>query len=389
MLSSSTPLLSGSSSSRPVSVELKLPTGPVGRWTGRGSAFRPPNPHEAVRTEADWEQVAQDADFLAAHGLLDSAAKLRTTVEGDRSQSIVTRNDSPDLSFRWSVNPYRGCEHGCAYCYARPTHEFLGMDAGLGFETRIVAKTDAPELLRRWLARPQWRPEPIGFSGVTDCYQPLERRLEITRGCLAVAAECRQPIGIVTKNALVTRDIDLLTELARHKAVVVAVSLTTLDEQLARRMEPRTSTPTARLEAIAELNAAGIPTHAMVAPMIPGLNDHEIPQLLSAARDAGARSASYTLLRLAGSVRDVFIEWLRRCEPDRAPKVEALIRGARGGRLNDPRFGHRMSGSGAYAGQIARTFSVFANREGLERAPEPLNSAAFRPPGAERQLTLF
>jgi DNA repair photolyase len=389
MLSSSTPSLSSSSSGRAVSVELKLPTGPVGRWTGRGSAFRPPNPHEAVRTEADWEQVAQDADFLAAHGLLDSAAKLRTTIEGDRSQSIVNRNESPDLAFRWSVNPYRGCEHGCAYCYARPTHEFLGMDAGLGFETRIVAKTDAPELLRRWLARPQWRPEPIVFSGVTDCYQPLERRLEITRGCLAVAAECRQPVGIVTKNALVTRDIDLLAELARHKAVVVAVSLTTLDEKLARKMEPRTSTPTARLEAIAELTAAGIPTHAMVAPMIPGLNDHEIPQLLSAVRDAGAASTSYTLLRLAGSVRDVFIEWLRRCEPDRAPKVEALIRGARGGRLNDPRFGHRMAGSGAYAGQIARTFSVFANREGLERSPEPLSSAAFRPPSAERQLSLF
>ena len=388
MLSSST------SSGGPVSAELKLPTGPVGRWTGRGSAFRPPNPHEVVHTEADWEQVAGDADFLAAHGLLDrsassGAAKLRTTVEGDQSQSIVTRNDSPDISFRWSVNPYRGCEHGCAYCYARRTHEFLGMDAGLGFETRIVAKTTAPELLRRWLARPRWRPEPIAFSGVTDCYQPLESRLEITRGCLAVVAECRQPVGIVTKNALVTRDIDLLSELARHKAVVVAVSVTTLDEKLARKMEPRTSTPTARLEAIAELNAAGIPTHAMVAPVIPGLNDHEVPQLLSAVRDAGARSASYTLLRLAGSVRDVFIEWLRRCEPDRAPKVEALIHGARGGRWNDSRFGHRMAGSGAYAGQIARTFRVFANREGLERSHEPLNCAAFRPPSAERQLSLF
>lgn len=383
-------MLSSSAASGPAgSSDLALPTGPVGQWVGRGSSFRPANPHEAIRQEADWEQVAHDADFLAAHGLADSAAKLRTSIEGDQTRSIVNHNDSPDLPFRWSLNPYRGCEHGCAYCYARPTHEFLGHDAGLGFESRIVAKTDAPELLRKWLARPAWRPEPIVFSGVTDCYQPLERRLEITRGCLAVAAECRQPIGIVTKNALVTRDLDLLTELARHRAVVVAVTLTTLDEGLARRMEPRTSTPTARLEAIAELAAAGVPTHAMVAPMIPGLNDHEIPDLLAAARDAGARSASYTLLRLAGTVRDVFIEWLRRCEPDRAPKVEALIRGARGGRWNDPRFGKRMTGVGAYAGQIARTFSVFARREGLERSPEPLNGEAFRPPAAERQLALF
>lgn len=348
---------------------------------GRGAATRPRNPYEQRRLEPD----AGHNDPAEPPG----PSRIKTTVTADLSRSIVNRNESPDLPFRWSVNPYRGCEHGCSYCYARPTHEFLGLDAGLGFETRLVAKTDAPALLKEWLARPAWRPEPIVFSGVTDCYQPLERRLELTRGCLAVAAACRQPVGIVTKNALVTRDLDLLGELAEHRAAVVAVSLTTLDEDLARRMEPRTSPPSARLEAMRRLAEAGTPTHAMIAPVVPGLNDHELPALLAAAREAGARSASYTLLRLAGSTREVFFEWLWRCEPARAPRVEALLRGVRGGRLNDPRFGARMTGVGPYAAQIAKTFSVFCKREGLQRAPEPLCGASFRPPGAERQLALF
>lgn len=348
-----------------------------GPAVGRGAgAFRPANPHEHVRFEAEPERPA-------------AARRLRTTYGEERSRSIVNRNESRDLPFRWSLNPYRGCEHGCGYCYARPTHEFLGLDAGLGFESHVVAKPDAPELLRRWLARPAWDPEPIVFSGVTDCYQPLEREREITRGCLEVAAECRQPVGIVTKNALVTRDIDLLGDLAAHRAAVVALSLTTLDAGLARRMEPRTSTPSARLRAMAELAEGGVPVHAMIAPVIPGLNDHEVPQLLAAARDAGATSASYTLLRLSGSVRDIFIDWLRRCEPDRAPRVEALIRGVRGGRLNDTRFGLRMTGTGSYAAQIARTFRVFARRSGLELAPAPLSSDAFHPPTPGRQLALF
>lgn len=265
----------------------------------------------------------------------------------------------------------------------------MGSDAGLGFETEITAKTDAPELLRRWLARPAWRGEPISLSGVTDCYQPLERRLEITRGCLRVAAECRQPIGIVTKNALVTRDLDLLAELAEHRAVSVALTLTTLDAGLTRRMEPRTNTPDQRLGAISQLTEGGVPVHVLLAPIVPGLNDHELPDLLQAARNAGARSASYLLLRLSGSVRDVFFEWLRRVEPNRARRVEALIRGVRGGRLNDTRFGRRMTGVGPYASQIARTYRVFANRCGLQTTPAPLSSEAFRPPGAERQLALF
>ncbi|MEO0528974.1 MAG: PA0069 family radical SAM protein [Planctomycetota bacterium] len=351
------------------------------RLVGRGASIRPTNPHERVRREEDLEHFATSGEVLPR--------RVPTTVGEDRSRSIVNHNESPDLPFRWSVNPYRGCEHGCSYCYARLTHEFLGNDAGVGFETHLLAKHDAPELFRKWLARPAWQPEPIVFSGVTDCYQPVERELQITRGCLEVAAECRQPIGIVTKNALVTRDIDLLTQLAKHRAVVVGVSLTTLDAELARRMEPRTSCPTARLEAIAELTAAGIPTHAMIAPVIPGLNDEEIPALLSAARDAGAASASYTLLRLSGSVSDVFLDWLRRSEPLKARRVEALVRGTRGGRLNDTRFGARMTGVGPYAGQVARTFRVFAQREGLKRTPDPLRADAFRPPSGDRQLPLF
>lgn len=355
---------------------------------GRGAGCRPDNRHLPRRREDDWEQVADDRDFMAARGV-GRPGRTPTRFEEDRSRSIVNRNDSPDLPFRWSLNPYRGCEHGCSYCYARPTHEFLGLDAGIGFESRIVAKPDAPDLLRKWLDRPAWSAEPIAFSGVTDCYQPLERELEITRGCLAVAAEYRQPVGLVTKNRLVTRDVDLLGELAKHNAAVVAVSLTTLDTRLARRMEPRTSTPDARLDAIRELTAAGIPTHAMLSPIIPGLNDHEIPALIAAAADAGARSASYTLLRLPGSVREVFFEWLRRCEPDRAPRVEALIRGVRGGALNDSRFGERMRGAGAYAGQVSRTFRVFAARRGLALTPRPLSSEAFRRPSAQRQRRLF
>ncbi|MEQ8847375.1 PA0069 family radical SAM protein [Botrimarina sp.] len=371
---------------RPAAARQSAPAGQ--RLAGRGAACRPANPHLPLEREDDYEHLASDADFLARRGV-GGAARQTTRYGEDASRSIVNRNDSPDLPFRWSVNPYRGCEHGCSYCYARPTHEFLGLDAGLGFETQILAKPAAPELFRKWLDRPAWIPEPIVFSGVTDCYQPLERKLEITRRCLAVAAECRQPVGVVTKNRLVTRDLDLLSELAEHRAAVVAISLTTLDTGLARRMEPRTSTPDARLEAIRELAGAGVPVHAMLSPVIPGLNDHEIPALIAAAAGAGAGSASYTLLRLPGSVREVFLEWLRRCDPDRAPRVEALIRGARGGGLNDSRFGERMRGAGAYAGQVSRTFRVFAARHGLPLAPQPLSARDFRRPAGQRQQRLF
>jgi DNA repair photolyase len=265
----------------------------------------------------------------------------------------------------------------------------LGLSAGLDFETKVFVKHRAPELFRQWLARPKWIPEQIVFSGVTDCYQPAERQFRLTRGCLEVAAECRQPIGIVTKNALVTRDIDLLAQLAMDNAVRVAISVTSLDEQLARVMEPRTSTPTARLRAISELAAAGVPTMVMVAPVIPGLNDHEIPAILSAARDAGAASASFVLLRLPLAVKDVFLDWLTRHYPDRAGKVESFIRSTRGGKVNESNFGDRMRGTGVMAEQIKQTFQVFSHKLGFEQG-SPLNASAFRPPRLmSGQLELF
>ena len=263
----------------------------------RGASVQPANPYLSVRVEPDFEHVADDEEYLAELG------RPPTEYLPDESQSIVAENDSPDVGFRYSVNPYRGCSHGCSYCYARPGHEYLGFSAGVDFETKVLVKHRAPELLRAWLARPRWQPETIAFSGVTDCYQPAERKFQLTRGCLTVAAECRQPIGIVTKNALVTRDLDLLRELSAHDAVRVYISITSLDAQLARTMEPQTSSPTARLRAIRELNAAGVPANLMLAPVIPGLNDNEIPAILAAARDAGAQVAHYTIVRLPTTVK--------------------------------------------------------------------------------------
>lgn len=353
------------------------------RRVGRGSPLQPDNPHLSVRQAADWEQVADEAEYLAA------LARPATEYLDDQSQSIVSENDSPDISFRWSVNPYRGCAHGCSYCYARPTHEYLGFTAGLDFETKVLVKRNAPQLLRAWLARPRWRPEVIVFSGVTDCYQPVERELKLTRQCLAVMAECRNPTGIVTKNALVTRDLDLLQELAAVGAVRVAVSVTSLDQALTRDMEPRTSSPTARLRAIEQLAAAGIPTEVMVSPIIPGLNDSEIPAILQAARDAGAVRAHYILLRMPTTVQPVFLEWIARCRPNHAAKVEAFVRDARGGRLNSSQFGQRHRGQGPLAEQIGQTFRVFAKKLGLLEELPPLSAASFRPPrlpGAQQRL---
>lgn len=351
---------------------------------GRGAAVQPDNPYLSAQRVDDFEHVADDAEYL------ESLERPPTTYLDDASQTIVSTNDSPDVGFNYSVNPYRGCAHGCSYCYARPGHEYLGLSAGIDFETKIMVKRRAPELLREFLARPKWKPETIVFSGVTDCYQPIERELRLTRGCLEVAAECRQPIGIITKNALVTRDIDVLRDLAVHGAVRVAVSITTLDQELARVMEPRTSSPAARLRAVAGLAAAGVPTMVMTAPIIPGLNDHELPALLAAAREAGACSASFVLLRLPSTVRDVFLDWLRRRRPNEASKVENFIRSTRGGKLNNPNFGERHRGQGEMAKQITQTFRVFAKRNGLDREIGPLNAEAFRPPRPiGGQLNLF
>jgi DNA repair photolyase len=334
----------------------------------RGAATNPGNRFEAVHRERDPESDLDPADEPLP----------RTQFIPDRTQTALTRNDSPDLGFTWSLNPYRGCEHGCSYCYARPYHEYLGYSPGLDFESKIVVKHDLPVLLRRELAAPKWKPECIALSGVTDCYQPVERRLKITRRCLEVLAEFRNPVGIVTKNALVTRDLDLLQELAHHQAVVVFLSLTTLDPELRSIMEPRTSPPAARLAAIRRLADAGVPVGVMIAPVIPAVNDHEIPHLVAAAAEAGARFAGKVVLRLPLAVAPLFEDWLGRHFPDRKEKVLSQVRALRGGELNDPRFGSRMRGEGIFAEQISQIFHVACRRAGFADSPPELSTSAFR-----------
>lgn len=278
----------------------------------------------------------------------------------------------------------------CAYCYARPGHEYLGMNAGLDFESRILVKHDIADCLRAELADPRWKGDLIAISGVTDCYQPAERRFRLTRACLEVILEARQPLGIVTKNALVTRDLDVLVPLAQRNLVHVFISLTTLDSELARTMEPRTATPVARLRAIRELSSAGVPTGVLTAPIIPGLNDQEIPALLTAAKEAGAHCAGSTLLRLPLAVRPIFEEWVTRAYPDKAPRILALIRETRGGKMNNSQFGSRMRGEGNYADGIRKTFQIFRKKCGLDRPLPPLDHSQFTPPQpASGQLRLF
>jgi DNA repair photolyase len=359
-----------------------LPTGPV---RGRGAGLNPGNRFEG---ESGLRLHVLGAHLDEARSAHPDGVQVPTRVFADATRSVINRVDSPDLPFHWTLNPYRGCEHGCPYCYARPTHETLGLSCGLDFETKIVAKHDAPALLREELARPGWRGEPIAMSGVTDPYQPFERRLCITRGCLEVMAECRQPVTIVTKSRLVVRDLDLLRELARHGAAAVAISVTTLDDDLAAAMEPRASAPRDRLRAVRELADAGVPVGVMMAPIIPGLTDHEIPRVLEAAAAAGARHASWVLLRLPHQVKALFLEWLRRARPLQAARVEAAIRATRDGALYDPALGRRQRGAGARAETIAATFSFFAHRHGLDGPGSSLSSASFRRP-TSAQMTLF
>lgn len=357
---------------------------PIGKPKGRGAKFSPPNRFDKVRAEADYEQFEHDEEFLEQLGTVP------TEFQPDTSKSVVTENDSPDVPFRYSLNPYRGCEHGCAYCYARPTHEYLGFNAGIDFESKILVKDRAPALFREFLARDRWQSELIAMSGVTDCYQPAERRFRLTRACLEVALEARQPIGIITKNALVLRDLDILREMACQNLVHVNLSVTTLDDELARTMEPRTSRPAARLRAVEALTAAGVPAAVMLAPLIPGLNDSEIPALLAAAAQAGAITAGYVLLRLPLAVSPIFSDWLLRTQPTRAGRVEAMIRSTRAGNLNSSNFGERMKGTGLIAEQIAKTFRLFARKHGLDRRMPALDFTQFRPPASKSgQLRLF
>ncbi len=331
----------------------------------------------------------------SAEELVDGPAP-RTTFYRDTSRTAIARNDSPDVGFDFSVNPYRGCEHGCIYCYARPTHEYFGLSAGLDFETKIFVKERIAELLRRELTSAKWRPAMIALSGVTDPYQPVERRLELTRSCIQVLAEFRNPVGVITKNHLVTRDADLLAEMASDGAACVKLSITTLDPALQRLMEPRTSSPALRLSAVEKLATAGIPVGVMVAPVIPGLTDHELPSILKAASNAGASSAGFITLRLPHGVSTLFEEWLGRHFPDRKSKVLGRIRGIRGGKLNDPRFGSRMRGEGEYAEQLRGLFSITCEKLGLNRERNGLSIAAWRGPARPAagkspagQLSLF
>ena len=344
---------------------------------GRGAADNPPNRFERSHHERDPE--ADEFDERPAPA---------TQFLRDASRTIIATNESPDIPFDASINPYRGCEHGCAYCYARPTHEFLGFSAGLDFETKILVKEDAPELLRRTLASPRWRPRTIAVSGVTDPYQPVERRLRLTRRCLEVLAEFRNPVVAVTKNRLVTRDRDLLGELARHRAAAVFVSVTTLDAGLARALEPRTSTPAQRLEAIEALAGAGVSAGVLIAPVIPGLTDHEVPAIVEASARAGGGFAGFIPLRLPLGVGPMFEDWLARHVPERKEKVLHRIRELRGGRINDARFGSRMQGQGAFAAMIEQLFAASCRKAGLGRRGPELSTDAFRRP-AGRQLLLF
>ncbi len=341
---------------------------------GRGSSENPPNRFEELRLERDeeWDSAGDPAP--------------QTQFFRDASRSVINYNDSPDIGFSASLNPYRGCEHGCAYCYARPTHEYLGFSAGLDFESRIMVKHDAPELLRAELSRPSWKPQFIAMSGVTDPYQPVERKLRLTRRCLEVLAEFRNPVGIITKNHLVTRDIDLLAELASHQAVCVHVSVTSLDSRLAARLEPRTSLPVRRLEAIRELSKAGIPTGVMVAPSIPGLNDHEMISILAAAAEAGAKTAGYIMIRLPLGVAPLFEAWLERHYPDRKQNILGRIKSVRHGKLNDATFGTRMSGEGPLADQMARIFEVGCRKAGLTQRSFELSIKGFRRPSGPQMM---
>ncbi|MEX1117071.1 MAG: PA0069 family radical SAM protein [Akkermansiaceae bacterium] len=334
---------------------------------GRGANENPRNRFEAMHVETD-EDSWIDED----------ARPQRTVFLNDDSQTILSPGEAEDLSFDYGLNPYRGCEHGCAYCYARTYHEYLGFSAGLDFESKIVVKPRAPELLEEALAKVSYKPGKISLSGVTDCYQPIERKLEITRRCLEVLARFRNPVVVITKNALIERDIDHLAELARYQAVAVYLSVTTLDAGLARILEPRASSPRARLKTIQSLSDAGILAGVSAAPMIPGLNDSELPAILEAAADHGAKFAAYSIVRLPGTVADVFENWLERHKPQAKEKILGRIRAAHEGKLNGMTPGVRMRGSGAAAEQTRKLFQTCARKRGLQISPPSLNLSDFR-----------
>lgn len=320
----------------------------------------------------------------------DDPPPLRTTVGVDSSRSVIARNSSPDVPFDRSINPYRGCEHGCVYCFARPTHAYLGLSPGLDFETRLFAKPEAAGLLAAELRKPGYRPALIALGTATDPYQPIERERGLTRAVLEVLSAFGHPVGIVTKSALVLRDLDILAEMAARNLAQVAISITTLDRDLARHMEPRASTPARRLAAVEALTKAGVPVHVLMAPIVPAVNDPEIEAVIEAAARAGARGASFVLLRLPHEIKDLVGEWLAAHYPDRARRVLSLVRQTRGGALYRATWGERMRGTGPYADLVERRFSAALKRFGLSRKPVEMDLTQFRPPPAKGdQLSLL
>jgi DNA repair photolyase len=349
---------------------------------GHGTTLNPTNRFETIHVENDFQHFEGDSDRLAEF------SKVKTEYLVDASRSVIASNNSPDIGFTHSINPYRGCSHGCVYCYARPNHEFLGLSAGIDFETKIFVKPKAADLLRAELSAKSWNPTVVAISGVTDAYQPVERKLQITRGCLRVLNEFRNPVAIVTKNQLIARDADVLAEMAAWNGVHVYISVTTLDPRLTAIMEPRTSTPTNRLKAIETLAKAGVPVAVLMAPIIPGLTDHEIPAVVKAAVDAGARRVGYVPLRLPGAVSPIFQDWLEQHFPDRKQKVLNRIRDMRGGKLNDSRWGHRFRGDGIWADQIKAMMQSARRRAGIEDGKMPKLSVDHfrRPSGPQMSL---
>lgn len=349
---------------------------------GRGAISNPP-----VRFESRHREPAHDGWGTPTR---DDEAPRPTELIPDATRSVITSNRSPDVGFDRSINPYRGCEHGCVYCFARPSHAYLGLSPGLDFETRLLYKPEAPALLRRELAAPGYRCAPLALGVNTDAYQPVERRLGLTRAILEVLSESRHPVSIITKSALIERDLDLIAPMAARGLASAAVSITTLDHGLARRMEPRATAPRRRLETVRRLAAAGVPVTVMVAPLIPFINDHELEAILDAASEAGAAAAGYVLLRLPHELGGLFREWLATHYPDRAERVMGRMRDLRGGRDNDPRFGTRMRGEGPYAALLQARFQAARRRAGLQGGVPELDSGRFRPPREDAgQLALF
>lgn len=346
-------------------------------YKGRGAQINPANKYlkdayAQIHSEGidEWWQPDEKTEYLEEH-----------------AKTIVNKVDSPDIGMWYSLNPYQGCEHGCIYCYARNAHQYWGFSAGMDFERKIIVKKNAPYLLRKQLENKRWQPVPISISGNTDCYQPIERKMKITRQLLQIALEYRQPIGMITKNSLILRDRDILTEMAKRNLVSIFVSITAMDEQLRQVMEPRTASYRQRLRVIAELSKNGIPMGVMSAPMIPGINDQEMPAILKAAHEHGARMAGYTIVRLNDAVGEIFRDWLWKNFPDRAEKVLHLIESCHGGQINDSTWGRRMHGAGSVAGMIEQQFRIHTRQLGLNQERVQLDMTQFRRPG--QQLSLF